>query len=233
MIKRKKDTRKSILLLLLIVILFLNKFLLETSIKEEKVRPSLRKVLSYLSEENAQEATMIGLAVALGWEEIASDILFLQSIQIFGDWKLKKETKFKKLYPVLQTMSIISPHFVAGYSFGALALDELGYADEAINLLSQGIKNNPHAFELWLYRDFSIRLFKTKEYKKAIEGIKLALQQEGYPPILERILAYAYEKDGQIQQAILQWQKIYLSTNDPKIKQICQRHIKRLTQEEK
>jgi len=219
-----------IFLVLLVVILFLGKSLLEANLEEERVRSPLRKVVSYLSEKNPEEATMVGVAVALGWEEIAADFLFLQSIQYFGDWKLKKEVKFKKIYPVLRAMGTISPHFVPGYSFGALALDELGYVNEAIDFLNEGIANNPRAFELWLYRDFTIRLFKTKEYKKAIEGIKIALQLEGYPPILERILAYAYEKDGQIQQAILQWQKIYSSTQDPVIKEICQRHIERLTQ---
>lgn len=219
-----------IFLVLLIAALFLGKSLLEANLEEERTRPSLRKVVSYLGEENPEEATMVGVAVALGWEEVATDFLFLQSIQYFGDWKLKKEVKFKKLYPLLQAMSAISPHFVPGYSFGALVLEELGYVDEAIDFLSQGIKNNPSAFELWLYRDFTIRLFKTKEYKKAIEGIKLALQLRGYPPILERILAYAYEKDGQIEEAILQWQRIYSSTQDPVVKEICQRHIERLTQ---
>lgn len=188
----------------------------------------VRKVVSYLSEENPQEASIAGIAVMTGFKEIASDFLFLQSIQYFGDWKLRKEKKFKMVYPVLRATTTISPHFVPGYYFGALVLDELGYIDEAIDFLNEGIAKNPQAFELWLYRDFTIRLFKTKEYKEAIKGIKSALQLKGYPPILERILAYAYEKDGQIEKAISQWERIYASTEDPGIKKICRKNIARL-----
>lgn len=172
------------------------------------------------------------VATGMGLKEVVSDLLFLQIIQYFGDWELKPEEKFKNIYPRLRAISLISPNFVPAYSFGALVLEELGYINEAINLLNKGIADNPRAFELWLYRDFTIYLFRTREYKKAIEGIKTALKIKGHPPVLERILAYAYEKDGQIEKAIRQWQKVYLSTKDPKIKQICTRHIERLRGEE-
>jgi len=189
---------------------------------------SLSQVVSFLSKESPRGAALAGGAVIFGFKEVASDFLFLQSIQIFGDWELGRKEKFKRVYPVLQTITLISPHFVPAYSFGALVLEELGYVDEAVDLLNKGIAFNPRAFELWLYRDFSIRLFRTREYKKAIEGIKTALRIEGHPPVLERILAYAYEKDGQIEEAIRQWERIYTSTKDPAIKKICERHLKKL-----
>jgi len=208
--------------------LFAGKVFLDNCIEEKIFKFSLREVIDCLAHEHPEEATIVGIATSLGCEEIIADFLFLQAIQYFGDWKLKKEEKFKKVFPVLKVMGKLAPHFIPGYSFGALVLDELGYVDEAIEFLNEGIKNNPKAFELYLYRDFTIRLFKTKEYKKAIEGIKAALKIEGYPPILERILAYAYEKDGQIDKAISWWKKIYNSTDDPHIKEICKRHIERL-----
>lgn len=221
-----------IFLIMSLISLFVGKYFLEHSLEEKKPHLPLRKMISSLSEENPEEATVLVTALSLGFKEVVADFLFLQSIQYFGDWELGEEAKFKKIYPVIQAMVSIAPHFVPGYSFGALALDEIGHVNEAIEILNKGIKNNPRAFELWLYRDFTIRLFKTHEYKKAIEGIKLALKQEGYPPILERILAYAYEKDGQTDKALMQWKKILKSTRDLKIKEICQRHIKRLTEGE-
>ncbi|MBE0477723.1 tetratricopeptide repeat protein [Candidatus Aerophobetes bacterium] len=227
--------RKDICLLVLVGVFFLGKNSLQPQINiHTNSGPQFptRQLTASLAESSPGKATFATTAVLFGFKEVASDILFLQIIQQYGDWKLKPEEKFKSIYPLIQVVSFMSPHFVPLYSFGALVLKELGYVDEAIDLLNKGIAENPRAFELWLYRDFIIRLFKTKEYKKAIEGIQAALQMEGHPPILQRILAYAYEKDGQIEEAILQWQKVYYSTKDDGVKQICIRHIQRLTDED-
>jgi len=222
--------KKEYLLVVLLISLFFAKYLLEFNIKKDVPQSSLRQVTSYLSENDPEQAIFVALAVTFGFKEVASDFLFIQAIQHFGDWKQKPEKRFEKIYPLLQTISYTSVHFVPAYSFGALVLVELGYPDEAIKLLNTGIANNPRAFELWLYRDFTIRLFRNKEYKKAIEGMETALKIKDYPPALERILAYAYEKDGQIGKAIGQWQRVYNSTEDPAIKEICLRHIKNLNE---
>lgn len=125
-------------------------------------------------------------------------------------------------------MGAASPHFVAGYSFGALVMEETGYINEAIAFLDEGIENNPYAFQLRLYRDFIIRLFRTNEYKRAIEGIKQAIGLEGYPPILERILAFAYEKDGQWKESILQWKNVLVTSDIPEIKGIARKNMERI-----
>jgi len=44
------------------------------------------------------------------------------------------------------------------------------------------------------------------------KGIKEAVQLEGHLPILERILAFAYEKNGEIRQSILQWRNVFLAS---------------------
>lgn len=218
------------ILICLLVVLFLGKVSLENYMGPGSPDVSVRRVVNHLSEGDPENATVMGIAVALGYEGVATDFLFLQLIQYFGDWKMRRGEKFKKVYPVLRAMNEISPNFVPAYSLGALALEELGYVNEAIHILNQGIINNPRAFELYLYRDLTLRLFKTREYGKAIEGIKMALKLEDYPPILERILAYAYEKNGQIDEAILQWKRIYTSTQDPRIRDICRKHLERLEQ---
>lgn len=222
---KKKDV---CLVLIIVAFLFLGKNLLEVDIGKQLPRVPLRQVVSFLSQESPEETMFVATGVGFGFKEVVCDFLFLQTIQQFGDWNLKPEEKFKSVYPRLLVISLVSPHFIPVYSFGALILQELGHVDEAIGFLNKGIDKNPRAFELWLYRDFTIRLFKTGEYKKAIEGIKTALTIEGHPPILERILAFAYEKDGQIGEAVRQWKRVYTSTKDSQIKKICIRHIKRL-----
>ncbi len=217
------------LFFLLLLGLFSLKLGLEAEIKKWKLtRQPLGEVVEYLAKGYPEGAALAGIAIGLGFKEVLSDFLFLQSIQYFGEWGGVKEERFLKAYPVLKAMGKLSPHFVPGYSFGALVMSELGHLDEAIDFLNEGIANNPYAFELWLYRDFMIRLFRTYEFKKAIEGLKKAIQLKGHPPILERILAFAYEKNGELRLSILQWKKVKESTQDPRIKEICERNIKRL-----
>lgn len=210
-----------------IVLLFLAKVNLEKKMGLVRI-PDTGKIVYWLAESHPEEAVLAGAAVSLGFKEVVSDLFFLQSIQYFGTLRESKESRFKKTYPLLRAMGAISPHFIAIYSFGALVMEETGYVNEAIAFLDEGIKNNPYAFELWLYRDFIIRLFKTQEYKKAIEGLKRAIRLEGHPPILERILAFAYEKDGQLKRSILQWKDVFIKTGSAEIREIARRNMERV-----
>jgi len=214
---------------ILVIVIFLLKIGIEKNINSKEIKKfPVKEVVCWLAEYHPQEAFTGGILTALGYKELLVDFFFLQSIQYFGDWQGKREVKFQKTYPLFKVMGLLDPHFVEGYSFGALVMEDTGYIDEAIILLNDGIKNNPYAFKLWIYRDFIIRLFKTHEYGKAIQGIKQAIQLKGYPPILERILAFAYEKNGQIKKAILQWQNVYLKEGDSHTEEIASSHIKKL-----
>ncbi len=60
------------------------------------------------------------------------------------------------------------------------------------------------------------------------KGIKEAVQLEGHPPILERILAFAYEKNGEIRQSILQWRNVFLASESERIRKITEQNMKKL-----
>jgi tetratricopeptide (TPR) repeat protein len=213
----------------LVVLLFWGKVHLERYMSSPAMgEVSPGKVIYWLAQFHSEEAVLGGLMAGLGFKEVLSDLFFLQSIQYFGSWEETKESKFRKSYPVLRAMGVLSPHFVPGYSFGALIMEETGHVDEAISFLDEGIENNPSAFELRIYRDFMIRLFKTHEYEKAIKGIKEAIELQGHPPVLERILAFAFEKNGQIRESILQWRNVFLASESERIREIADRNMKRL-----
>jgi len=220
----------SLILILLLFFLFLSKVKLETHMNSENPISYSKEVIRYLVESYSKEAILGGLIAGLGFKEVLSDFFFLQSIQYFGSWGKTNEERYKKSYPMLRAMGALSPHFVAGYSFGALVMEDTGYVNEAISFLDEGISNNPYAFELRLYRDFMLRLFKTHEYEKAIEGIKQAIALKSHPPILERVLAFAYEKNGQLRKSIIQWKSVFLvqGENNPGIREICRKNIKRI-----
>jgi len=229
---KKSSLRKWVgpVLILLVFLLFLSKVELENHINSEKPILYSREVIWWLAEFHSREAMLGGLIAGLGFREVLSDFFFLQSIQYFGSWGETREERYKKSYPVLRAMGVLSPNFIAGYSFGALVMEDTGYVDEAISFLNEGISNNPYAFELRLYRDFMLRLFKTHEYEEAIKGIKQAVSLEGHPPVLERVLAFAYEKNGQLKESILQWRDVFFTQekDNPGVREICQKNIKRI-----
>ncbi len=225
---KKKERFIPALLLVVVGILLLSKVGLERKMESPQTNVSAREVISWLAETHPEEAFLGGLAVSLGFKEIVTDFLFLQVIQYFGDWKETREVRFHRTYPMLWTIAKISPHFIDGYALGSLVMEDTGHTNEAILYLDEGIKNNPSCFQLIIYRDFMLRLLKTAEYEKAIEGIKKVISLPGHPPILERILAFAYEKNGQRKASLLQWKKVFLSTTDPHIEKICQNNMKRL-----
>ena len=193
---------------------------------------SVARVASIIGGTESPEETLVIAAVAMGFDDVAADILFIEVVQTFGNLYLSHRTKYGTVYPLIRVVSYLSPHFVSMYSFGALVFEELGHVDEALLLLDEGILHNPSAFELRLYRDFSIQLFKTHEYKKAIAGILGSMQLEDYPPQLERILAYAYEKDGQREKALQQWRRVWKLSIDPRVREVSMRHIHRLEAEQ-
>jgi len=225
---RKRERLIQALLLVVVGILFLSKVGLERKMESPQASTSAPEVVSWLANAYPEEAFLGGIAVALGFKEIVTDLLFLQVIQYFGDWRETREVRFHRTYPILWAMAKISPHFTDGYALGSLVMEDTEHANEAILYLDEGIKNNPSCFQLIIYRDFMLRLFKTAEYERAIEGIKKAISLPDHPPILERILAFAYEKNGQLKASLLQWEKILLSSTDSRIEKICQNNMARL-----
>ena len=61
-----------------------------------------------------------------------------------------------------------------------------------------------------------------------LRGIKKAISLPDHPPILEKILAFAYERNGQLRASLLQWKKVLLSTTDRRTEKICQNNIRRI-----
>ncbi|MBC7188795.1 hypothetical protein H5U35_01065, partial [Candidatus Aerophobetes bacterium] len=73
-----------------------------------------------VSKKSGQRAAFVLVASIFGMQEVLSDIFFLETIQYFGDWRIKKEEKFKMVSPLFEAISILSPDFVPAYYFGAL-----------------------------------------------------------------------------------------------------------------
>ncbi|MGV8118718.1 MAG: tetratricopeptide repeat protein [Candidatus Xenobiia bacterium LiM19] len=83
-------------------------------------------------------------------------------------------TENKSLMPLIRLVTYLDPHFVQAYDFGGYHLAvNLKKPEEGINLLQEGIRNNPGSFDLlW---EMGYILSEQKRYKEAIPYLLQAL----------------------------------------------------------
>ena len=89
-------------------------------------------------------------------------------------------------------------------------LAQIFWYKSGIDFLKKGIVYNPDKYNLyfelgWLYFD------KGKDYKNAVKYLEKAIKFP-HPEYVDDVLAHVYEKNGQINKAIKQWEKL-LDTN--------------------
>jgi len=115
-------------------------------------------------------------------------------------------TENKSLMPLIRLVTYLDPHFVQAYDFGGYHLAvNLKKPEEGINLLQEGIRNNPDSFDLlW---EMGYVLSGQKRYSEAIpyllKALPLAEQKSTMDDVAEKKvwiisrLAHAYyaEKD--------------------------------------
>jgi len=108
--------------------------------------PATDKIVYWLADSHPEGVVLVAVATSLGFKEVLSDLFFLRSIQYFGNLAQSKESRFKKTYPLFRAIAAASPHFIPGYSFGALVIEETGYVNEAIAFLGGLLRETSKGF---------------------------------------------------------------------------------------
>ena len=95
------------------------------------------------------------VAANLLWSKVV-DHYHHQYLADGGDW-----SKNESLLPLLQTITVLDPHFVQAYEvMGGAILPRTGRVAEGEQVLSQGLRHNPNEWEL--YREMAILLSYTE-----------------------------------------------------------------------
>lgn len=138
-----------------------------------------------------------------------------------------------EIMPLVRIVTWLDPHFVLAFQVGAWTLgDRLKKPAEAEEFLKEGIRNNPDRYELYSELGFTY-FFYLKDYPKAAIAFGRALQL----PIAHlnekkktiRMLAYCYEKSGEIEKAVTILEKyIQIDPKNGKARQRLERLKKQL-----
>ena len=206
--------------------------LMVTALMQNNIDPKRNRLQPSLG--NKQQTDMIFqlpgpyiLATFTGMRETVAGLLWVRADEFFH------EGDFDAIMPLVRLITWLDPHYMDVYKTGAWHLDynitdssersDRRYIPAALALLKEGYDNNPNTYDLPFEMGFVHYNLKIKDYRKAVEWLKLASTKpdlnpetadsvQRYPLVVKRMLAHQYEKLGDIESAKKAWVRVIAET---------------------
>ncbi len=135
---------------------------------------------------------------------------------IFYDFRSRGLAPF--IYPLLERVVILDPHFVEPYIFGGLyVLMDTGQINEAFHLLEFGYQHNPDRWELPYYLAF-LHLFYRGDATTALNYLKDAVVRPDAPPFVQSLSLALSRRLNKTTVVVDYLKGIYSSTSDPDVR---------------
>lgn len=145
-----------------------------------------------------------------GFRGIAADILWVQIDELWH------HGKWFEIIPLLRAITWMQPHFLEAWELGAWHLaynlyayaegmpDREKYISEGIRFLKEGLAKNRNIYDLWFNLGW-IYYYKLNHYDEGIRYFRGAARYN-HPSYIDRLIAHAYRKKGDIEAEYKQWQ---------------------------
>lgn len=167
---------------------------------------------------------------ALGYEQVAADLLWIQAVQAMGERKVSGEAGHW-IAQALDVITTLDPRFVRVYEAGGIALTTLVVlAEESNRLLEKGIEHNPEVWQLPFLLGFNY-YFEFHDDQKAADSIARASRLPGAPAYLAPLAARLYVSARTPQDAIDFLAQMYAQTTDENVKQVLEQRLKEVVVE--
>lgn len=168
---------------------------------------------------------------ALGYRELASDMVWFQAVQYYGGYRLS-EHDLAYFGGLIDITTELDPHFAFPYIFGAVVMaQDLGDFDRGIHLLRRGMQNNPTLYELPFEIGF---LYYTvaRDDSAAAHYFDLASRLPGGKERAGRFAAFVYSRAGHTETSIRMWQDIARDDKEqPYMRDLARHYIQKLERE--
>ena len=149
--------------------------------------------------------------VLSGFSGIAADLLWIRADEYWheGEWH--------RAFPLYRTVTWLQPNFIVAWSMGGwhLAYNMYAYTkdpemkkyflESGINFLKEGILANPNEYQLYFELGWTY-FHKAEDYDSAIRYFRRAVKFE-HPHYIDRLIAHAYRKKGDIAAEYKEWQR--------------------------
>jgi hypothetical protein len=137
----------------------------------------------------------VAARLALGFDNLAADVYWIRAVVYYGSTKLSEDTNkdFALLYPMLDLVTTLDPHFKMAYRFGSVFLTEAypagpGRPDQAVELLKRGIAQDSGRWEYYFDAAF-IYYWWLQDYQQAAEWFLRGSERPGSPEWLKPLAA--------------------------------------------
>lgn len=175
----------------------------------------------------------VATRLALGFDNLVSDVYWMRAVVYFGGQRRTTEVKrYDQLFPLLDLVTSLDPHFNVAYRFGAIFLAEeypggAGRPDEAIALLQKGIASNPKRWE-YLQDIGFIHYFWRHDYTSAAEWFRRAAAIEGAPSWLGPLAATTLAEGGNRESSRKLWTELRDNTDLDWVRTTADRRLMQL-----
>jgi tetratricopeptide (TPR) repeat protein len=165
--------------------------------------------------------------IALGYRNLAADILWFRTIQYYGSYRMG-ENDLALFNHLVDVITDLDPQFTFAYLFGALIIaEDLGYFSEGIRFLEKGIQHNPD--DWWLVFEMGFLYYvDARDYAAAVRYFRRASRMPGTGEIAGRFAAFVAAKAGHTETSIAMWKELARTSENQHIRDLAERYIEKL-----
>ncbi|MBI4169484.1 MAG: tetratricopeptide repeat protein [Acidobacteria bacterium] len=163
-------------------------------------------------------------AVSLGFEELLADLIYLWSIQYYGNYAIKDRYLYlERIYS--QVITELDPRYLDPYLIGALIMTaEARDPEMALRLLDKGIARNPDEWILPFEAGF-VCYNDLSDYPRAAAYFDRALRVPGVHPLVRRLRAEMRNRAGDKRTSLREWAEIHATATDDYVRNVAWNHV--------
>jgi hypothetical protein len=168
--------------------------------------------------------------IALEFRNLVADVYWMRAVVYYGGKRITSaqhqsseqaatapRPNFDLLYPLLDLVTSLDPHFKVAYRFGAIFLTEAypsgpGRPDLAVALLERGIANDSARWEYMEDIGF-VYYWWLRDFKKAAEWFKRSSEQPGAPSWMAPLAATTLAEGGDRRSSRFLWTQLLQTTD--------------------
>ncbi len=160
---------------------------------------------------------------AFGYSSLVADLIYVWAIQYYSDYSIAE--RYDNLDHIFSIIAELDPHYLDPYEMGAIiAVYEAQDPYLAFKVLDRGLKKNPDQW-IFPYQAGHYAASTLKDFELARQYYKTTMEIEGAPDIAKRLYADASFKDMDYQTAWKNWQEVYETAEEDRIKKIASNHL--------
>ena len=167
--------------------------------------------------------------MSLGYSGLLADIYWTRAVQYFGGHHVAGAEHYNLLAPLLEITTTLDPHLLPAYEFGSSFLtaqppNGAGMPKKAVELIENGIRNNPNEWRLYFNLGF-IYYMELQDPKKAADAFIRGSKLPNAHPWLKVMAARMADAAGDTLTSQMMWKLTYDTSTDKLVRANAAAHL--------